>query len=104
MVQLYEIYYKNTNNILPTYFQTFTPHYYNALEHGHDLRHNVVRLPLTKREYYVQCTKYQLLKLIMDTSQSDLDLSQFISYFKYSIIESYIPQCTVRNCFVCARQ
>ena len=99
-IQLYKIYYKNTNNILPSYFQTFTPHYYNALEHGHDLRHNVVRLPLTKREYYVQCTKYQFLKLIKDTSQSDLvgsltsSLTQFITYFKYSIIESYNPQCT----------
>ena len=109
-IQLYKIYYKNTNNILPSYFQTFTPHYYNALEHGHDLRHNVVRLPLTKREYYVQCTKYQFLKLIRDTSQSDLDrsltssLTQFIAYFKYSIIERYNPQCNVRNCFVCARQ
>ena len=85
MIQFYKIYYKNTNNILPTYFQTFTPHYYNALEHSHDLRHNVVRLPITKREYYVQCTKYQFLKLIRDTSQSDLDrrltssLSQFIA-------------------------
>ena len=109
-IQLYKIYYKNTNNILLSYFQTFTPHYYNAFEHGHDLRHNVVRLPLTKREYYVQCTKYQFLKLIRDTSQSDLNrsltssLTQFIAYFKYSIIESYNPQCTVRNCFVCARQ
>ena len=84
-IQLYKIYYKNTNNILPSYFQTFTPHYYNALEHDHDHRHNVVRLPLTKREYYVQCTKYQFLKLIRDTSQSDLDrsltssLTQFIA-------------------------
>ena len=92
-IQLYKIYYNNTNNILPIYFQTFTPHYYNTLEHGHDLRHNVVRLPLTKREYYVYCTKYQFLKLIRDTSQSDLDrsltssLTQFIAYFKYSIIE-----------------
>ena len=58
-MQLYEIYYKNTNNILSAYFQTFTPHYCNALEHSHDLRHNVVWLPMTKREYYVQCTKYQ---------------------------------------------
>ena len=110
-IQLYRICYKNTKNILPTYFKTFTPHYCNALKHGHDLRHNVVRLPLTKREYYVQCTtKYQFLKLIRDTSQSDLDQSltssliQFIAYFKYSIIESYNPQCTVRSCFVCARQ
>ena len=56
-MQLYKIYYKNTNNILPAYFQTFSLHYYNALEHGHDLKHNVVRLHITKREHYVQCTK-----------------------------------------------
>ena len=106
-IQLYIIHHKNTNSIPPTYFQTFAPHYYNALEHGHELRHNVVLLPMTKREYYVQCTKYQYLKLIGDTSQSDLDrsspLTEFIAYFKYSIIESYNSQCTVRNCFVCAR-
>ena len=113
-IQLYKIYYKNTNNNLPTYFQTFTPHYYKALEHGHHLRHNVVPLPMTKRKYHVQCNKYQILKLIRDTSQSELDrslttsLTQFIAYYSiiiayYSIIESYNPQCTVKKCYVCAR-
>ena len=40
----------------------------------------------------VYCIKYQLTS----------SLTQFIAYFKYSIIESCNPQCTVRNCFVCA--
>ena len=44
---------------------------------------------MTKREYYVQCTKYQYLKLIRETSQLDLDrcltstITQFIAHFKY---------------------
>ena len=39
---------------------------------------------MTKREY-VQCTKYQYLKLIPETSQFDLDRC----YFKH---------CSMRNC------
>ena len=33
-IQLYKLYYKNTNNLLPHYFNSFTP-YYNNEEHGH---------------------------------------------------------------------
>ena len=85
-IQLYKIYYKNTNNILPSYFQTFTPHYYNALEHGHDLR--LKHLALNQKR--ILCSVYQIsiFKLFRDTSQSDLDrsltssLTQFIAYFK----------------------
>ena len=31
----------------------------NDIVYSHDLRHNVVRIPITKRECYVQCTQYQ---------------------------------------------
>ena len=56
----------------------------------------------------VQCTKYQFLKLIRETSQLDLDrcltssITQFIGYFKYRIIYAYNPVCNITNCFVCA--
>ena len=36
-MQLYKFYYKNTNNLLPSYFNSFTP-YYNNENHNHDLR------------------------------------------------------------------
>ena len=36
-IQLYKLYYKNTNNLLPSYFNSFTP-YYNNEEHSHNLR------------------------------------------------------------------
>ena len=52
ITQLYKLYYKNVNNLLPSYFQSFTPQFNDG--HHHDLRHNILRLPMTKREYYVQ--------------------------------------------------
>ena len=73
LIQLYNIYYKNYNNLLPAYFQRFTPNYNDDTDYNHDLRYNVLRLPMTRKEYYVQCTTYQFLKLIRETSQMDLD-------------------------------
>ena len=66
-----------------------------------------MRLPMTRREYFAECTKYQFLKLIRETSQTDLDRStqstifQFSSYFKYSLINGYTTMCNVTNCYVC---
>ena len=56
-IQLYKIYYKNVNNLLPAYFQTFTPNYNGGIDHNHDLGYNALRLPMTRKEYYVQCTE-----------------------------------------------
>ena len=67
-IQLYKIYYKNVNNLLPAYFRRFTPNYNDDVDHNHDLRYNALRLPITRKDYYVQCTKYQFLKLIRETS------------------------------------
>ena len=52
-MQLYTFYYKNTNILLPSYFSSFTPFYEN---HNHNLRYNILRLPMTRHEYFVQCT------------------------------------------------
>ena len=53
-IQLYQFYYKNTNNLLPSYFRSFTPFYEN---HNHNLRYNILRLPMTRHEY-VLCSVY----------------------------------------------
>ena len=45
-MQLYKFYYKNTNNLLPSYFNSFTP-YYNNKNHKHDLRYRILRPPMT---------------------------------------------------------
>ena len=104
-MQLYKFYYKNTNNLLPSYFSSFTP-FYNNENHNHNLRNNILRLPMTRHEYFVQCTKYQLLKLIRENPQDDLNrctqlnIIQFLAYFKYSIINSYNPLCNLKKCYM----
>ena len=70
-IQLYKFYYINTNNLLPSYFNSFTPYYNNEI-HYHNLRYRILRLPMARHEYFVQCTKYQLLRLIRETPQLTL--------------------------------
>ena len=74
-IQLYKLYYKNTNNLLPHYFNSFTP-YYNNEEHGHNLRSTTLRLPMTRMEFFVQSTKYQFLRLVRDTPVIDLNRTE----------------------------
>ena len=95
-IQLYKLYYKNTNHFLQHYFNGFTP-YYNNEEHGHNLMSTTLRLPMTRREFFVQFTKYQFLRLVRDTPVIDLNRTdysttyQFSALFKYSIINRYYP-------------
>ena len=101
IIQLYKLYYKNVNNLLPSYFQSFTPQFNDG--HHHDLRYNILRLPMTKREYFVQCTRYQFLKLIQEIPLVELNrsgyttIAQFFGHFKYTIINQYDPKCTINN-------
>ena len=82
-IQLYKLYHKNTNNLLPSYFNSFTP-YYKHDEHIHDLRSAALRLPMTRREYFVQSTKYQFLKLIRETSVIDLNRTINTTVFQFA--------------------
>ena len=105
-LQLFNSTPQNTNNLLPSYFNSFTL-YYNNENHNHDLRYRILRLPMTRHEYYVQCTKYQLLRLIRETPPLDLNrctqlnIVQFSAYFKYSFINNYNPVCSLKHCHVC---
>ena len=77
-IQLYKIYYKNVNNLLPAYFQTFTPNYNDGIDHNHDLRYNALRLPMTRKEL---CTMYK-------TGLGSSTVDQVLKYTKYP---KYIP-------------
>ena len=59
--------------IYASLFSKMYGNYNDDIDHNHDLRYNVLRLPMTKKEYYTQCAKYQFIKLIRETSQLDLD-------------------------------
>ena len=109
-MQLYKFYYK-THNLLPSYFNSFTP-YYNNENHNHDLRYRILRLPMTRHELQISqnitnSTKYQLLRLIRETPHLDLNrctqlnIVQFLAYFKYSFINNYNPVCNLKHCHVC---
>ena len=71
-IQFYKLYYKSTNKFLSHYFNSFTP-YYNNEEHNRKLRSTTKRLPMTRREFFVQSTKYQVLRLVRDTPVIDLN-------------------------------
>ena len=95
ITQSYKLYYENVKKLLSSYFRTFTSQFNDG--HNHDLRHNILRLPMTKREYFVQCTRYQFLKLIRETPLVKLNRSayttivQFSGHFRYAIINHYDP-------------
>ena len=59
-MQLYKLYHKNTNNLLPSYSFRPTPYYHNV-DHNYDLWSAALHLPNTRREYFVQSTKYEFL-------------------------------------------
>ena len=72
-VQLYKLHYRNINNLLPAYFRTFSKFLTLYGHQNYNLRNSHFRLPTTKRDIFVQSTKYQYLKLMRENNQSDLD-------------------------------
>ena len=72
-VQLYKLHYKNINNLPPRYFRIFAQFLNMYGDHNDDFRNTYFRLPMNKRIFFVQSTKYQYLKLIRENIQSDLD-------------------------------
>ena len=62
---------------------------------------------MTRREFYVQCTKYQFLKCVRETAQEDLNRSQtyslckFAYNFKSKIMAEYDPTCVLKNAYNC---
>ena len=103
-LQLFKFHYKNTNNKLPAYFNSFIP---DISTHEHNLRSRTIRLPLTKREFFVQSTKYQYIRFLRETDQAILNrsmthsLPHFIFTIKTSMFTDYDPHCYVNNCYVC---
>ena len=82
VTQLYKLYYKNVKNLLPSYFQSFTPQFNDS--HNHDLKHNILQLPMMKREYFVQCARYQFLKLTRETPLVKLNRSGYTTIVQFS--------------------
>ena len=78
-MKLYKFYYKNTNNLLPSYFSSFTPFYEN---HSHNLRYNILRfLRETPKDDLNRCTQ--------------LNIIQFSAYFKNILLSIITMHCVI---------
>ena len=93
-VQLYKLCYKLRTNLFLSYFRTFTPYYHDD-HHTHDVRYTILRLPMTRRKYFAECTKYQFFKLIRETSQTDLDHSTNLLFSNSHPISIVILLCVM---------
>ena len=98
-LKLYKLYYKNTNNLLPQYFNSFNP-YYNNEEHSHNLRSTTLCLPNDEKKVFLfNLQNTNFLDWFSNQSKNTpvIDLNridnstiyQFSAFFKYSIINKY---------------
>ena len=62
---LLKLYYKLYRNRLPTYFECFLPEYG---DHRHNLRNDLIRLPIIRCEFEEINTKYQMHRTLRDLS------------------------------------
>ena len=56
---------------------------------------------MTRRVFYVQCTKIYYLKCVRETYQENLNRSQTYSLRKSKIIAKFNPTCLIKNYYVC---
>ena len=103
-LQLYKLFYRLCNNLLPLYF--FFP---NVNRTNYNLRNESIKLPMTRRTFYVQSIKYQLHLLLRTTLHKYSELALSCRYFLHvytSRIKTYFmigydPNCVIPNCYVC---
>lgn len=106
-VQLYKLYFKANYDLLPSYFNAFRPQYTVDVQNNYNLRRNTIRLPLLKRVFVEESTRYQYLLLLKLTPTNDLNrtnnpsMSEFIQHFKTFFLDNYDPICHILNCYVC---
>ena len=103
-LQLYKLFYRLCNNILPLYFNSFFP---TVNRTNYILRNESIKLPMTRRTFYVQSTKYQLHLLLHTTLHKYSELADtsfmyaYTSRIKTYLISGYNPNCVIPNFYVC---
>lgn len=106
-VHLHKLYYRYTNNLLPSYFECLKPIYSNDVQTSYNLRNNNLRLPFADKEYFVRSTKYQYFLVIRNTPVEQLrqttcpHVRNYAFYYKSRILETYDLMCHIAHCYVC---
>ena len=111
---LLKLYYKLYRNRLPTYFECFLPEYG---DHRHNLRNDLIRLPIIRCEFEEINAKYQMHRTLRDLASHGNSVlypniqinddtlgtsyKTFSIYLKSQFVNIYQVACTIANCFVC---
>ena len=107
-LQELKIYYKLTHNELPDYFQNWQI-VTNSEIHRHNTRrkHDIYIVGF-RHTFAKRCIRINLPRLNA-TSQSVKDklfthsFRGFVNYAKFKFLQNYKIDCTIANCYICAR-
>ena len=114
IINLLKLYYKLYRNRLPTYFECFLPEYGG---HQHNLRNDLIRLPIIHCEFEEMNAKFQMHRTLYElasprnsaqytTIQINDDTlgtsyKAFLMYLKSQFVNFYRVACNHDNCYVC---
>ena len=104
-----KFYYKYSHKELPSYFQEF------CLERGSDVHtyntryRNQMKKTKTKHIFADRCIRSHLPVLINATNLNIISkinthsLTGFCNYIKISLLQDYVMECNITNCYVCSQ-
>ena len=114
IINLRKLYYKLYRNRLPTYFECFLPEYGG---HRHNLRNDLVRLPIIHWEFEEINAKYQMHRTLRELASpgnsarySNIHINDdtlgtsykaFSMYLKSQFVNFYGVVCNLANRYVC---
>ena len=99
--------YRLERGLLPTYFYSGIFQKRSQIHNYFSRYNNMYILPLVKHEYAKQSVSFKIAKLFnsMETNIKEKIYTHGIIgyklYVKKSIIQSYVIECSISNCFVC---
>ena len=106
-LQLLKFHYKNENNLLPVYFDSFN-FKLNSEIHDHNTRNrHKLHTSLVKHDFAKTCVRHELPNLINNIATSILEkvythsFKSFCTYIKVKFIDDYSTICDIPNCFSC---
>ena len=108
-LQELKFYYKLTHNELPDYFQNWQIVTHSELHQHNTRRKHDIHIVGFIHTFAKRCIRINLPRTLNATSQSVKDklfthsVRGFVNYAKFNFLQSYKNDCTVANCYICAR-
>ena len=108
-LQELKFYYKLTHNELPDYFQNWQIVTNSELHQHNTRRKHDIHIVGFRHTFAKRYIRINLPRTLNATSQSVKDklfthsVRGFVNYAKFNFLQSYKNDCTVANCYICAR-